>query len=100
MKPLHLLWHQLVGIASIIDKIFTAELVEVGVPGVLIADAVRVGKTALTMGMIAFIIDAFYVQEAVAGCMVGGKQLHASNADVRFAPILGNHFHSRCLHSC
>lgn len=100
MKPLHLLWHQLVGIASVIDKIFTAELVEVGLPGVLVADAVGVGKTALTMGVIAFIIDAFYVQEAVAGRRVGGKQLHASNADVRFAPILGDRFRSICLHPC
>ncbi|KAG9308933.1 P-loop containing nucleoside triphosphate hydrolase protein [Chiua virens] len=86
MKPLRLLWHQLVGIASVVDKAFTAEATDIGLPGVLIADAVGVGKTALTMGVIAFIIDAFYVQEAMATCKVGGKLLHQSN--VRLAPII------------
>lgn len=96
MRPLSLLWHQLVGIASIVDKTFTANPVEGGLPGVLIADAVGLGKTSLIMGTIAFIIDAFYVQEAVAGRKVGGKLLHASasSADVRLAPIIGDHFDS------
>ncbi|KAH0834614.1 P-loop containing nucleoside triphosphate hydrolase protein [Lanmaoa asiatica] len=91
MKPLRLLWHQLVGVASIIDKVFSAEPVEAGLPGILIADAVGVGKTALTMGVIAFIIDAFYAQEAAAGRKVGGKLFHPStlDADVRVAPIIG-----------
>ncbi|KAH0826063.1 hypothetical protein J3R83DRAFT_5787 [Lanmaoa asiatica] len=90
MKPLRLLWHQLVGVASIIDKVFSAEPVEAGLPGILIADAVGVGKTALTMGVIAFIIDAFYAQEAAAGRKVGGKLFHPStlDADVRVAPII------------
>ena len=101
MKPVRLLWHQLVGVASIIDKAFLTEprQVAAGLPGILIADAVGVGKTALTMGVVAFIIDAFYVQEASAGGRVGGKLLHPDTlgADVRFAPIIGKHFPSRCL---
>lgn len=91
MKPLRLLWHQLVGVASIVDKTFTAAPTVGGLPGVLIADAVGVGKTALTMGVVAFLIDAFYVQEAVAGRRVGGKQLHPSGSDVRFPPIIGDY---------
>ncbi|KAG9318996.1 P-loop containing nucleoside triphosphate hydrolase protein [Chiua virens] len=90
MKPLRLLWHQLVGVASVIDKAFSAEPVETGLPGILIADAVGVGKTALAMGVIAFIIDAFYGQEAAAGRRVGGKLLQPDilGTDVRFAPII------------
>lgn len=93
MKPLRLLWHQLVGVASIVDKAFSIEPVEAGIPGILVADAVGVGKTALTMGVIAFIIDAFYVQEAAAGNRVGGKLLHPDvpGAGVTFAPIIGGH---------
>lgn len=102
MKPLRLLWHQLVGVASIIDKAFSAKSVEAGLPGILIADAVGVGKTALTMGVVAFIIDAFYAQEASAGGRVGGKLLHPDTlgADVRFPPIIGDCFTSGCLQPC
>lgn len=95
MKPLRLLWHQLVGIASVVNKVFTPEPGEVGPPGVLIADAVGVGKTALTMGVVAFIIDAFYAQEAAAGRRVGGKLLHAPGTDIKSAPIIGGRFLSR-----
>ncbi|KAF8431211.1 hypothetical protein L210DRAFT_934667 [Boletus edulis BED1] len=87
MKPLRLLWHQLVGVASIIDKIFVTKPVQIGPPGILVADAVGVGKTALTMGTLAFIIDAFYVQEAIAGRRVGGKLLHTSDTDISRAEI-------------
>lgn len=99
MKSLRLLWHQLVGVASVVDKAFSTEPVEAGVPGILIADAVGVGKTALTMGVIAFIIDAFYVQEAAAGRRVGGKLLQpdALSAGVMFAPIIGDQRTSRRL---
>lgn len=99
MKPLRLLWHQLVGVASIVDKAFSAEPVGSGLPGVLIADAVGVGKTALTMGVIAFVVDAFYVQEAAAGRRVGGKLLYpeTQGANIRFAPIIGDHFTSSCV---
>jgi hypothetical protein len=102
MKPLRLLWHQLVGVASIVDKAFSAEPVEAGLPGILVADAVGVGKTALTMGVVAFIIDAFYAQEAAAGGRVGGKLLHPDTlgVDLRFAPIIGDRFPCRRLQSC
>lgn len=99
MKPLHLLWHQLIGIASVIEKTFTAKPVETVLPGVLVADAVRMGKTALMMGVITFIIDAFYVQEGMAGHRVAGKLFGSSGVDIRFAPIIGLHFGSRCLQS-
>lgn len=95
MKPLRLLWHQLVGVASIVDKVFVAEPIKVEPPGVLVADAVGVGKTALTLGLIAFIIDAFYVQEAVAGRKVAGKLLHSAGTDIKFAPIIGDRFSFR-----
>lgn len=98
MKPLCLLWHQLVGIACVIDKAFSAEPVEAGLPGVLIADAVGVGKTALSLGVIAFIIDAFYTQEAAAGRTVGGKLFQPGGA--RLAPIIGDYCIPRYLQAC
>ena len=98
MKPLHLLWHQLVGISSVIEKTFTAEPVERLPPGVLIADAVGVGKTALTMGVIAFIIDAFYVQEGMAGRGVAGKAIESSATETRLAPIISCHLVSTPAH--
>ncbi|KAG2029690.1 hypothetical protein BDR03DRAFT_1018074, partial [Suillus americanus] len=67
MEPLTLLWHQRVGVAAIVDKIWSASKTEAEVPGILVADEVGVGKTALTMGFIAFVIDAFWVQEVAAG---------------------------------
>lgn len=102
MTPLRLLWHQLVGVASVIDKAFSTEPDEAGIPGTLVADAVGVGKTALTMGVISFIIDAFYVQEAAAGRKVGGKLLQPDviGAGVRFAPIIGSRVISRCQQLC
>jgi len=36
-------------------------------PGVLIADEIGIGKMALTMGAMAFIIDIFWCQEARRG---------------------------------
>jgi len=99
MQPLCLLWHQLVGVTSVIDKAFTTKPVEAGLPGVLIADAVGVGKTALSMGVITFIIDAFFAQKAAAGQKVRGKvfQPDLLSTGIRFTPIIGNHFVFRHL---
>ena len=96
--PLHLLWHQLVGISSIIKKTFTAEPVERLPSSVLIADAVGVGKTALTMGIIAFIINAFYMQEGMAGWGVADKVIESSATETRLAPIISCHLVSMPAH--
>lgn len=62
--PLKLLWHQLVGVAAI-AQLFWVEADHAGshCPGVLIADAVGVGKTALIIGAIAFIMDVKVSQD-------------------------------------
>src|SRR6201999_4277321 len=57
-----LLWHQLVGIASMVDKIFFKSAVT-HVPGIILADAVGVGKTAQMMGLIAFLQFVFLLPE-------------------------------------
>ncbi|KIJ57836.1 hypothetical protein HYDPIDRAFT_34751, partial [Hydnomerulius pinastri MD-312] len=72
MQPLSLLWHQCAGVAALVAKVFTASAtaptdntgassnVTPQSPGVIIADAVGVGKTALSMGWLAFVIDAYW----------------------------------------
>ncbi|RXW11953.1 hypothetical protein EST38_g13902, partial [Candolleomyces aberdarensis] len=52
-KELRLLWHQLVGLASMIDICFTPNATDV--PGFVLADAVGVGKTAQMLALIAFL---------------------------------------------
>jgi hypothetical protein len=90
MRPLSLLWHQRVGIAAVIDKIWLPEQAPGEVPGILVADEVGVGKTALTMGTIAFVIDAFWVQEVAAGRgKPDGATVDINIDNVRKAPILG-----------
>jgi SNF2 family DNA or RNA helicase len=87
MQPLSLLWHQRVGIASIVEKIWTKTLTD-NVPGVLLADDVGVGKTAQVMGTIAFIIDAYWAQQLARGLAAScPRELDINN--VRKAPILG-----------
>ncbi|KAG2136436.1 hypothetical protein DEU56DRAFT_756342 [Suillus clintonianus] len=63
MLPLSLLWHQRVGIASIIEKMWLDHEEPDGVPGMLIADEVGVGKTALVMGTIAFMMDTYWREQ-------------------------------------
>jgi hypothetical protein len=90
MEPLSLLWHQRVGVAAMVDKIWSATKSDVEVPGILIADEVGVGKTALTMGFIAFVIDAFWVQEVAAGRgRPDGVTSTINMTNLRPAPILG-----------
>ncbi|KAG1905166.1 P-loop containing nucleoside triphosphate hydrolase protein [Suillus fuscotomentosus] len=62
MQPLSLLWHQRVGIASIVEKIWQKDQTN-AVPGILLADEVGVGKTAQVMGSIAFMIDQYWAHE-------------------------------------
>lgn len=61
MVPLKLLWHQLCGVAAIIDRIWTAEETP-NVHGILLADDVGVGKTAQVMACIAFIQFVFQLE--------------------------------------
>lgn len=91
MEPLSLLWHQRVGVAAIVDKIWLSHETEGDVPGILIADEVGVGKTALTMGTIAFAIGAYWVQEVTAGRgrPVGmTSNININTTHVHNAPIL------------
>ncbi|KAG2063203.1 hypothetical protein BDR04DRAFT_1164116, partial [Suillus decipiens] len=89
MVPLSLLWHQRVGVAAIVDKIWQPAVSPpaVDVPGILIADEVGVGKTALVMGTIAFTIDAYWVEQIALG---NAKDLPVGldATTVRKAPIL------------
>jgi hypothetical protein len=64
LEPLSLLWHQMCGVAAIISKVWTEE--PGAVPGVLLADAVGLGKTAQIIAVIAMIIQvwAAEVQQA------------------------------------
>ncbi|TFK61411.1 P-loop containing nucleoside triphosphate hydrolase protein [Pluteus cervinus] len=62
ISELKLLWHQLVGISSIVDLFWTAEKTDTRPPGVLLSDAVGVGKTAQVMGVIAF-LQHIYMSE-------------------------------------
>ncbi|KAG2059837.1 hypothetical protein BDR06DRAFT_1002927 [Suillus hirtellus] len=67
MQQLSLLWHQHVGIASIVKKIWRKEEIHLGVPGILLADEVSIGKTAQVMGTIAFMIDQYWAHQIATG---------------------------------
>lgn len=64
MDLLGLLWHQQVGIASMADKSFTKVKTQ-NVPGIILADAVGVGKTAQMLGMVAFLQQTYVVENPV-----------------------------------
>jgi hypothetical protein len=91
MLPLSLLWHQRVGIAALVEKVWMKAESPGGVPGVLIADEVGVGKTALIMGTIAFVIDAYWVDQLALGSKGKIDSIPAGldRSKVRKAPILG-----------
>jgi hypothetical protein len=90
MQPLSLLWHQRVGIASIVDKVWLPQATPLDLPGILVADDVGVGKTGLAMGFMAFIMDAYWVQELNAGRIKPGMAPAAVDiSKVKIAPILG-----------
>ncbi|KAG1784565.1 P-loop containing nucleoside triphosphate hydrolase protein [Suillus plorans] len=89
MQPLSLLWHQRVGVAALADKMWLKKENSDGVPGVLVADEVGVGKTALMMGAIAMIIDAYWVQEVAAGRgKPTGVTVDLNKTNMRKAPML------------
>ncbi|OJA20020.1 hypothetical protein AZE42_13280 [Rhizopogon vesiculosus] len=90
MQELSLLWHQRVGVAAIVEKIWLPEAKPEGVAGMLIADEVGVGKTGLTMGTIAFTIHAYWCQELAAGRRrPDGGEVDLTQINIKPAPILG-----------
>jgi hypothetical protein len=87
MQPLSLLWHQRVGIASIVEKIWQKDITNT-VPGILLADEVGVGKTAQVMGSIAFMIDQYWAHQ-IASAKAVSPLIDVDVNTVRKAPILG-----------
>jgi hypothetical protein len=61
IEPLALLWHQMCGVTAIVDKIWTRD--EEKVPGIFLADAVGLGKTAQVMAVIAMIIQVWMAEK-------------------------------------
>ena len=66
ISKLGLLWHQLVGIASMADRAWTKTETD-GVPGFILADGVKIGKTAEIMGFIALVQQVWAVEQGVEG---------------------------------
>lgn len=64
LLPLRLLWHQLCGVASIVDGIFKPKGKRVR--NRLLADDVGIGKSAQVMGVIAFLILVWYLEKKKA----------------------------------
>jgi hypothetical protein len=62
MEPLCMLWHQLVGVASMAHKVFSAEERQECF-GILLADEVGVGKTAQVMGFIALLQTIYQAEQ-------------------------------------
>lgn len=58
LQPLRLLWHQLCGVASLVDGIFQKPGIRV--QNRLLADDVGIGKSAQVMGLIAFLILVWF----------------------------------------
>ena len=60
-QPLALLWHQMCGVAAMVDKLWSAD--EGKLPGILLADAVGIGKTAQIMAVIAMSIQIWIAEQ-------------------------------------
>lgn len=56
-KPLRMHWHQLSGAHAVIRKLFTSSKQPDNVPGMLIADEVGLGKSFLSILIVAFLIE-------------------------------------------
>ncbi|KIM35969.1 hypothetical protein M413DRAFT_32020, partial [Hebeloma cylindrosporum] len=71
LMPLSLKWHQLVGVASIVDKSFFPEGSDRtganAAPGMLLADGVGVGKTVQIMAYISFLINLWTCESKNGG---------------------------------
>lgn len=62
VRPLALLWHQLVGVSAMAAHMWR-EKAEDDVPGMVLADAVGIGKTAQVMGLIALTQQVFMAEQ-------------------------------------
>ena len=64
LTPLRLHWHQLAGTHSIMRSILSPDSDPSRVLGILIADEVGLGKTAQAISVIAFIMQAVFLQQS------------------------------------
>jgi TATA-binding protein-associated factor len=62
LNPLKLHWHQLAGVHSMARNIFTSEATQ-SMRGILVADEVGLGKTALSVAFIAFVNQVKVIQD-------------------------------------
>ncbi|KAG7441287.1 uncharacterized protein BT62DRAFT_1011878 [Guyanagaster necrorhizus] len=62
-EVMNIMWHQIVGITAMVNMLWTTKLDDDGVPGILLADEVGLGKTAQMMGLLAFIISCYRAQK-------------------------------------
>lgn len=77
LQPLQLHWHQLSGVHSFARNTFTSKPSDTHCTGMLICDEVGLGKTALTISIIAFLSQCVLLQEKKAELPpVLGKLLH------------------------
>ncbi|KAG7439621.1 uncharacterized protein BT62DRAFT_924580 [Guyanagaster necrorhizus] len=59
----NIMWHQIVGITAMVNMLWMTKLDDDGVPGILLADEVGLGKTAQMMGLLAFIMSCYRAQK-------------------------------------
>lgn len=62
-----LLWHQAVGIAALSEGYWVPKAVRGGMPGMLLADTVGLGKTVEVLGLIAMIVQTRQAEIQEAG---------------------------------
>jgi len=62
LSKLHLHWHQLAGVHSIVRSLFTEDKASSATLGVLVADEVGLGKSAQAITVIAFLIQVRWLQ--------------------------------------
>jgi len=78
LQPLRLLWHQLCGVASLVDGVFQKPGARV--QNRLLADDVGIGKSAQVMGLIAFLILVWFAEKE-------GKTRPRIIADGNYSPL-------------